>query len=89
MFFTNIHKFVQQLQTCTLKEFKTIVRGFDIQLSDKELKSVHPLLKEISLSWIVFGVPLAIQQKLIQVLGEQRAMDLYKEIKEKAPSSFS
>ncbi|SEM46871.1 hypothetical protein SAMN04487786_1875 [Paenisporosarcina quisquiliarum] len=85
----DIHKFIQQLQTCTLKEFKTIVKGFDIQISDKELKSVHPLLKEISLSWVVFGVPLAIQQKLIQILGEQRAMDLYKEIKEKAPSSFS
>lgn len=88
MFFTDINKFIQQLQTCTLKEFKTIVKGFDIDITDKELKAVHPLLKEISLSWVVFGVPLAIQQKLIQILGEQRAMDLYKEIKEKAPSSF-
>lgn len=84
----DIGKFILQLQKCSKKEFKTILKGFDIQLSDKEINGVHPLLQEISLSWLVLGVPLSIQQKLIQLLGEQRAAALYKEIIEKAPSSF-
>lgn len=84
----DITKFIAQLQSCSKKEFKTILKGFDIKLSDKELDGVHPLLKEISLSWLVLGVPLAIQQKLIGLLGEQRATALYNEIIEKAPSSF-
>ncbi|MDI2588131.1 hypothetical protein OR571_13645 [Psychrobacillus sp. NEAU-3TGS] len=84
----DIAKFIVQLQNCSKKEFKTILKGFDIKLSDKELDGVHPLLQEISLSWLVLGVPVSIQQKLIQLLGEQRATALYKEIIEKAPSSF-
>lgn len=84
----DIAKFIVQLQSCSKKEFKTILKGFDIKLSDKELDGVHPLLQEISLSWLVLGVPLPIQHKLIGLLGEQRATALYKEIIEKAPSSF-
>ncbi|TQR18575.1 hypothetical protein [Psychrobacillus soli] len=84
----DIAKFILQLQSCSRKEFKTILQGFDIQLSDQEIKGVHPLLQEISLSWLVLGVPLPIQQKLITLLGEKRATALYKEIIEKAPSSF-
>ncbi|WP_342598410.1 hypothetical protein MHB48_12660 [Psychrobacillus sp. FSL H8-0483] len=84
----DIAKFVLQLQSCSKKEFKTIIKGFDIKLSDKELDGVYPLLKEISITWLVLGVPISIQQKLIQILGEQRAGALYQEILEKAPSSF-
>ena len=64
----DIVKFISQLQTCSKKEFKTILQGFDIQLSEKELNGVHPLLQEISLSWLVLGVPLPIQQKLVHYL---------------------
>lgn len=84
----DIGKFILQLQSCSKKEFKTILQGFDIQLTEKELSGVHPLLQEISLSWLVLGVPLSIQQRLIQLLGEQRAINLFNEIKQKAPSSF-
>lgn len=84
----DIAKLVLQLQSCSKKEFKTIIKGFDIKLSDKELDGVYPLLKEISITWLVLGIPVSIQQKLIQILGEQRAGALYQEILKKAPSSF-
>ena len=63
-----------------------MLEGFDIQLSDKEIKQVYPLLQEISISWLVLGVPMAIQQKLVSILGEQRAIELFQQLKEKAPS---
>ncbi|ALC84951.1 MULTISPECIES: hypothetical protein [Bacillaceae] len=82
----DIARFINELQTCSIKDFKKILRGFDIKLSDKEIKEVYPLLQEISLSWLLLGVPMAIQQKLISILGEQRAVDLFYQLKEKAPS---
>lgn len=84
----DIAKFIIQLQTCSKKEFKKILKGFDVKLSDREIEGVHPLLQEISITWLVLGVPHAIQQKLISILGEKRAVDLYEQLKEKGPSSF-
>ena len=84
----DIGKFILQLQSCSKKEFKKIIKGFDIKLSDQEIDGVHPLLKEISITWLVLGVPMSIQQRLIQILGEQRAVSLYQELIKKAPSSF-
>ena len=84
----DISKFIYQLQTSSIKEFKNILLGFDIKLSDKELKGVYPLLQEISLSWLLLGVPLPIQHKLVDILGEDRAIDLFNQLKEKVPSSF-
>ncbi|MEK3975448.1 hypothetical protein [Psychrobacillus sp. FSL K6-1267] len=84
----DIGKFIIQLQNCTKKEFKQILKGFEVKLSDKEIEGVHPLLQEISITWLVLGVPNAIQQKLIQILGEKRAITLYEQLKEKGPSSF-
>ncbi|TQR19527.1 hypothetical protein [Psychrobacillus vulpis] len=84
----DIAKFIYQLQTSSIQEFKQILKGFDIQLSDKEIKEVYPLLQEISITWLVLGVPVTIQQKLINTLGEQRAIDLFHQLKQKAPSSL-
>lgn len=84
----DIAKFIIQLQTCSKKEFKKILKGFDVKLSDKEIEGVHPLLQEISITWLVLGVPQAIQQKLINILGEKRSIALYEQLKEKGPSSF-
>ena len=84
----DIAKFIIQLQTCSKKEFKKILKGFDVKLSDKEIEGVYPLLQEISITWLVLGVPNAIQQKLISILGEERAIALYEQLKEKGPSSF-
>ncbi|MEI4770885.1 hypothetical protein WAX74_14780 [Psychrobacillus sp. FJAT-51614] len=82
----DIARFINELQTSSIKDFKKILKGFDIQLSDKEIKEVYPLLQEISLSWLLLGVPMTTQQKLISILGEQRAIDLFYQLKEKAPS---
>lgn len=82
----DISRFIHELQTCSIKEFKKILKGFDIQLSDQELKEVYPLLQEISMTWLILGVPMTIQQKLVRILGEQRAIDLFSQLKEKAPS---
>ena len=84
----DIAKFIIQLQTCSKKEFKKILKGFDVKLSDKEIEGVYPLLQEISITWLVLGVPNAIQQKLISILGEKRAIALYEQLKEICPSSF-
>lgn len=82
----DISALIHDLQQMSRKEFKNMLEGFDIQLSDKEIKQVYPLLQEISISWLVLGVPMAIQQKLVSILGEQRAIELFQQLKEKAPS---
>lgn len=82
----DISSFIHQLQTSSIKDFKKLLKEFDVKLSDNEIKEVYPLLQEISISWLLFGVPMPIQQKLIGILGEQRAINLYQELKEKAPS---
>ncbi len=84
----DIGRLIHQLQNCSKKEFKSILKGFDVKLTDKEIEGVHPLLQEISITWLVLGVPQAIQQKLIKILGEKRAYALYQELKEKGPSAF-
>lgn len=84
----DISKFINELQTCSIKEFKKILKEFEIKLSDKEIKEVYPLLKEISITWLLLGVPIAIQQKLATILGEQNAVNLFQQLKEKAPSSM-
>jgi len=84
----DIGRLIHQLQNCTKKEFKSILKGFDVKLSDKEIDGVYPLLKEISLTWLVLGVPQAIQHKLIKILGEKRANALYQELKQKGPSAL-
>lgn len=65
-----------------------MLKSFDIHLSKKEIQEVYPLLQEISITWLILGVPLAIQQKLISILGEHRAVDLFLQLKEKAPSAL-
>jgi hypothetical protein len=82
----DISRFIHELQTSSIKDFKKMIKAFDIKLSDKEIKEVYPLLQEISISWLLLGVPMHIQQKLINILGEQRAVDLFQQLKEKAPS---
>ncbi|MFF2754295.1 hypothetical protein ACFVR1_11200 [Psychrobacillus sp. NPDC058041] len=82
----DISRFIHELQTSSIKDFKKMIKAFDIKLSDKEIKEVYPLLQEISISWLLLGVPMNIQQKLINILGEQRAVDLFQQFKEKAPS---
>lgn len=82
----DISRFIHELQTSSLKDFKKMIKAFDIKLSDKEIKEVYPLLQEISITWLLLGVPMNIQHKLINILGEQRAVDLFQQFKEKAPS---
>lgn len=82
----DISALIHDLQQMSRKEFKNMLDGFDIQLTDKEIKQVYPLLQEISITWLVLGVPMAIQQKLVAILGEQRAIELFQQLKEKAPS---
>jgi hypothetical protein len=82
----DISRFIHELQTSSIKDFKKMIKAFDIKLSDKEIKEVYPLLQEISISWLLLGVPMNIQQKLINILGEQRAVDFFQQFKEKAPS---
>ncbi|WP_391116080.1 MULTISPECIES: hypothetical protein [unclassified Psychrobacillus] len=82
----DISRFIHELQTSSIKDFKKLVKELDIKLSDKEIKEVYPLLQEISLTWLLLGVPMNIQQKLISILGEQRAVNLFQQFKEKVPS---
>ncbi|QFF99457.1 hypothetical protein PB01_11815 [Psychrobacillus glaciei] len=82
----DISGFIHELQTSSLKDFKKLAKDLDLKLSDKEIKEVYPLLQEISLTWLLLGVPMNIQQKLISILGEQRAVNLFQQLKEKAPS---
>ncbi|WP_313891852.1 hypothetical protein [Psychrobacillus sp.] len=84
----DISRFIYQLQTCSIEEFKEILKGYDVKLSSSELKKVHPLLQEISLTWLVLGVPMPIQQKLINILGENRSIELFNQLKQKVPSTF-
>lgn len=84
----DISRFIHHLQTCSRSEFKKIIIGYDLELSDSEIKKVYPLLQEISLTWLVFGVPMPIQQKLVKILGENRSIELFNQLKQKVPSTF-
>ena len=54
------------------EEMYRLSRSYGLDFSVKEIQQLRPLLDEISMHWILTGVPETFISKVSRVIGEQR-----------------
>jgi hypothetical protein len=71
-------QFLNEVKTRSDAEVKVIASQFGIDLSKTEIRTLRPLLDEISFHWLFTGVPETFINKIRVVIGDKKTEMLFK-----------
>ena len=71
-------QFINHLKTSSDEEARRLADSYGISLTTQEIRSLRPLLDEISFHWLFSGVPESFIAKVKQAVGERKGEELFR-----------
>ncbi len=71
------YNLLNEVKTRSDSEVKTIASAYGVDLSTTEIRSLRPLLDEISFHWIFTGIPESFINKVRKAIGNKKTEMLF------------
>ncbi|WP_040228815.1 hypothetical protein [Bhargavaea cecembensis] len=72
----NLYATIAEMKRMTDRELHTLAGQYGIRLTLKEVGKLRPLLDEVTMAWVLTGVPDLFIRKVQSIIGEQRTQEL-------------
>lgn len=72
---------IQEIKQLSDEEAVRYAAGFGVELSEREVGKLRPLLDEVSIHWLFTGIPSSFIEKVSAIIGYEKTMiylDQYK-----------
>lgn len=70
--FMDLVQFLGVLKTSSNVDVQRFARSYNVHLSVNEIQNLRPLLDDISMHWLVTGVPDSFIEKVRRILGSRK-----------------